>query len=321
MQKSVKEDRDKYIGGSDIPIIMGLSPFKKRFDLLLEKAGLKEDDFEGNAYTEYGNIMEPKIREYINNLLGKNYVEGKHIEGDIRVHTDGEDDESILEIKTTSQVHEKLEDYKIYLVQLLFYMENTKKAKGTLAVYERPEYFKERFTAGRYEIHEHRLHVYEININDYKDLLEQINSAVNQFRIDLAKVKENPLITEEELMPVDLTKLSNKVVELETKLAEMKSIESEAKEFKAKLKKAMEENGVKKWETPSGVKISLVADTPDKTTIIKELDKEKFRNENVELVEKYELKQAEYLKDKEIITKGKAGYVKITLPKKEKKND
>lgn len=321
MQKSVKEDRDKYIGGSDIPIIMGISPFKKRFDLLLEKAGLKEDNFEGNAYTEYGNIMEPKIREYINNILGRNYVEGKHIEGDIRVHTDGEDDESILEIKTTSQIHEKLEDYKIYLVQLLFYMKNTKRAKGTLAIYERPEYFKEIFTAGRYEIYEHRLHVYEININDYKDLLEQINSAVNQFRIDLAKVKENPLITEEELMPVDLTKLSNKVVELETKLAEMKSIESEVKEFKAKLKKTMEENGVKQWETPSGVKISLVADTPDKTTTVKEFDEEKFRSENAELIEKYELKQAEYLKDKEIIIKGKAGYVKITLPKKGKKND
>lgn len=321
MQKSVKEDRDKYIGGSDIPIIMGLSPFKKRFDLLLEKAGLKEDDFEGNAYTEYGNIMEPKIREYINNFLDRNYVEGKHIKGDIRVHTDGEDDESILEIKTTSRVHEKLEDYKIYLVQLLFYMENTKKTKGILAVYERPEYFNERFAAKRYEIHEYRLHIYEINIDDYKDLLEQINKAVDQFRIDLTKVKENPFITEEELIPVDLTKLSNKVVELEAKLAKMKSIESEAKEFKAKLKKAMEENGVKQWETPNGVKISLVADTPDKTTTTKELDEEKFRSENAELIERYELKQAEYLKDKEIITKGKAGYVKITLPKKEKENE
>ena len=44
MQKSVKEDREKYIGGSDIPIIMGISPFKSRFDLLLEKAELKDND-------------------------------------------------------------------------------------------------------------------------------------------------------------------------------------------------------------------------------------------------------------------------------------
>ena len=64
--QNVKVDRDKYIGGSDIPIIMGISQFKTRFELLLEKAGLKENTFDGNEYTEYGNIMEPKIRDYIN---------------------------------------------------------------------------------------------------------------------------------------------------------------------------------------------------------------------------------------------------------------
>ena len=32
-----------------------------------------------------------------------------------------------------------------------------------------------------------------IYINDYKELVEQINKAVDQFRIDLVKVKENPL--------------------------------------------------------------------------------------------------------------------------------
>ena len=31
----VSEDRDKYIGGSDIPVILGLSPFKTRWQLLL----------------------------------------------------------------------------------------------------------------------------------------------------------------------------------------------------------------------------------------------------------------------------------------------
>ena len=50
--QDVTKDRHKYIGGSDIPIIMGISDFKTRFDLLLEKAQLKEDDFEGNVYTE-----------------------------------------------------------------------------------------------------------------------------------------------------------------------------------------------------------------------------------------------------------------------------
>lgn len=308
--QAVTIDRDKYIGGSDIPIIMGISPFKTRFDLLLEKAGLKENDFTGNEYTEYGNVMEPKIREYVNKTFDKEFIEGKHINGDIRVHTDGEDKDSILEIKTTSQVHEKLDDYKVYLVQLLFYMQETKKCFGYLAVYERPEDFNEEFDSKR-------LQTYRLDIEDYKDLLEQINKAVDQFRIDLAKVKENPFITEEELIPTNLTELSNRVVALEKQLAEMKKIEVQAKEFKAQLKAAMEKNNIKKWETPNGVKITLVEDKPDETTIEKVVNEVLFRSENLELCERYELKQAEYLEDKEVIKKGKSGYVKITLPKVE----
>lgn len=308
--QAVTIDRDKYIGGSDIPIIMEISPFKTRFDLLLEKAGLKENDFTGNEYTEYGNVMEPKIREYVNKTFDKEFIEGKHINGDIRVHTDGEDKDSILEIKTTSQVHEKLDDYKVYLVQLLFYMQETKKCFGYLAVYERPEDFNEEFDSKR-------LRTYRLDIEDYKDLLEQINKAVDQFRIDLAKVKENPFITEEELIPTNLTELSNRVVALEKQLAEMKKIEVQAKEFKAQLKVAMEKNNIKKWETPNGVKITLVEDKPDETTIEKVVNEVLFRSENLELCERYELKQAEYLEDKEVIKKGKSGYVKITLPKVE----
>ena len=308
--QAVTIDRDKYIGGSDIPIILGISPFKTRFDLLLEKAGLKENDFTGNEYTEYGNVMEPKIREYVNKTFDKEFIEGKHINGDIRVHTDGEDKDSILEIKTTSQVHEKLDDYKVYLVQLLFYMQETKKCFGYLAVYERPEDFNEEFDSKR-------LQTYRLDIEDYKDLLEQINKAVDQFRIDLAKVKENPFITEEELIPTNLTELSNRVVALEKQLAEMKKIEVQAKEFKAQLKAAMEKNNIKKWETPNGVKITLVEDKPDETTIEKVVNEVLFRSENLELCERYELKQAEYLEDKEVIKKGKSGYVKITLPKVE----
>ena len=139
-------DRDKYIGGSDIPIIMGISPFKTRFDLLLEKAGLKENNFTGNEYTEYGNILEPKIRNYINftdeiNGYGGGFEEYKTIKGDVRCHLDGFNEHEVLEIKTTSQIHEDINDYKTYLVQLLFYMQTVNVEFGLLAVYERPTDF------------------------------------------------------------------------------------------------------------------------------------------------------------------------------------
>jgi putative phage-type endonuclease len=297
--QAVTVDREKYIGGSDIPIIMGISPFKSRFDLLLEKAGLKENDFTGNEYTEYGNVMEPKIREHLNLTAGTGYEfkEYKKVNGDIRCHLDGYNEHEVLEIKTTSQVHEKVEDYKVYLVQLLFYMFNVDCENGLLAVYERPEDFNEKFDSKR-------LKLYSIELSSYKGLLEEINKAVEQFRIDLAKVKENPFITEEELLPVDLTELSNKIVVLENQLVEMKKVETQAKELKAQLKMAMENNNIKKWETPNGVKITLVADGEDK--VARKFNETLFKENNLDLWDEY---------SEEVVQKGKAGYVKITLPK------
>lgn len=87
--QNVKVDRDKYIGGSDISIIMNISPFKTRWELLQEKSGLIENEFEGNQYTEYGNVLEPKIRDFINESQKDKFVEGKDIIDDIRCHTDG----------------------------------------------------------------------------------------------------------------------------------------------------------------------------------------------------------------------------------------
>ena len=310
MQKSVKEDRNLYIGGSDIPIIMGISPFKTRFELLLEKAELKENNFDGNAYTEYGNTMESKIRDFVNMTLKRNYIEGKHIEGDIRIHTDGEDDTSILEIKTTSQVHENIDGYKVYLVQLLFYMIHTNKNIGTLAVYERPEDFNEEFDSTR-------LQIWTIYLEDNKELVNEINKAVDKFREDLKIVKDNPFVTEEELVPVDIQNISQKIIVLENRLAEYKVIEKEQTALKAKLKTMMEEQGIKTWETPNGTKITLVEDTPDKEVEQEYFDEDKFIAENTELHEKYMNKLAEYKETKKVIKKGKSGYVLITM-KKEK---
>lgn len=297
--QAVTIDRDKYIGGSDIPIIMGISPFKTRFDLLLEKAGLKENNFEGNAYTEYGNILEPKIRDYVNQKYEFNFIETKTIVDDCRYHADGDDEEKkcMLEIKTTSQIHENVRDYKHYIVQLLKGMMMKDYKKGILAVYERPDDFNEEFD-------KERLNVYYVEIELYKDWCDEINKAVDQFRIDLVKVKENPFITEEELLPVDLTELSNKVVTLENQLTEMKKVELQVKELKTQLKAAMEKNNIKKWETPNGVKITLVADGEDK--IVKKFNEQLFKENNLDLWDEY---------SEDIVQKGKTGYVKITLPK------
>lgn len=300
--QDVTIDRNLYIGGSDIPIILGISKFKKRFDLLQEKAGLQENDFQGNKYTEYGNELEPKIREFINKDNKYPFYEDKLIVGDIRCHVDGfNGKDTILEIKTTSQIHNSLDEYKVYLVQLLFYMNNYNVKKGKLVVYERPEDFN-------IEFDETRIHIYEIDIKDYKDLIEEINQAVDQFRIDLSKIKENPFLTEEDLQPKELIELSNKVAIFEKQIAEYKKIEVEYKAFKEKLYQAMEEYKVVKWTTNGNFQITKVAKKDDVTVTESFFNVDKFKEEHPEIYQ-------QYLEEKETIKKGKVGYVLITPPK------
>jgi len=301
----------------DIPIIMGISPFKSRFDLLLEKAGYLDNDFEGNEYIEYGNVLEPKIRNYINESLypKDNFKEDTFIDGDLRANVDGVNKTFILEIKTTSQIKDNLDDYKIYLVQLLFYMKIAKRKKGMLAVYERPSDFNTEFD-------ENRLQTFMIDIANFKELLEDIDFAIEQFRIDLKKVKENPLITEEDLQPKEVIELSNQIVEIENQLIAFKELEKSQKKLKEQLKKAMEEYQIKKWETPNGTKITLVADGEDKEVEVKKVDTEKFEKENADLIsdfnkmqDKYNEVQEKYTTTEKEIKKGRKGYVKITLEK------
>ena len=318
MQETVSKDREKFIGGSDIPIIMEISPFKSRFDLLLEKAGYKKNDFDGNVFTEYGNTMESKIREWLNEDLDAKFVEGKHImdipngwqEHDngmkIRCHTDGENDalDTILEIKTTSQVFDSLDDYQIYLVQILFYMYMTEKHFGILAVYKRPDDMSEEFD-------EKNLQLWHIDIVDHKDLIVKIKQAVARFLDDLQKVKSNPFITEEELLPADITEITSRIIAFEQQISRMKELEKKIKSEKARLKTAMETAGVKKWETPNGTKITLIPDAEDKAVKEPFFNAERFMAEHPELVN-------QYMEEKTTIQKGKAGYVKITLPKEAK---
>jgi predicted phage-related endonuclease len=306
--QDVKTDREKYIGGSDISIIMNLSHFKDRYTLLLEKAGIKEIEQVDNVYVNYGNIMEPKIRQYVNVMYQRNFKEGKHIEDDIRIHTDGEDDDMILEIKTTSQIYNNVNEYGVYLVQLLFYMMNTNKKIGMLAVYERPQDFDEKFDSDK-------LHVYFINIEHYEVLCNEIKESVEQFRIDLNKIKANPFLTEEDLVNNSVVKIANEVIALENQLQAYKEIEKKHSEMKAKLKKAMQENNVKTWETPNGTKITLVEDTPDKEIDEDYYDEDSFMRDNLDLFQAYHNKLAEYKSTRKIIKKGRSGYVKITLGK------
>ena len=170
---------------------MGLSPFKTYYQLLKEKVGIEQPEKVENPYIDYGNVMEGKIRDYINSLTSSQFVEDKLIKGDIRCHVDGYDGKQIIEIKTTSKTHKKVRTYKYYIVQLLFYMMNYDVKDGMLLVYERPKDFDEEFD-------ENRLQRFDIDILDYQDWVEEIKEAIEKFRTDKKRLEDNVLLGEED---------------------------------------------------------------------------------------------------------------------------
>lgn len=297
----VSEDRQDYIGGSDIPVIMGLSTFKRRWDLLLEKAGLKEDTFSGNVFTEYGHVMEEKIRDYVNQFEETPFVPNRVINGDIRCHTDGFNGECVLEIKTTSHVFSSLDSYKVYLCQILKYMEQNGVYKGKLCVYHRPEDLSREFDP-------RRLQIFDFWADEYDNILDAVNREIDRFRADLQMLKENPLLSEQDFLRSSgsLITLSNKVVAFEKQIADMKLIENQLKEAKTALYNEMVKHNVKSWVTPNGTKITRVDGTPAGTKTVMEFDMKSFREENGGLY-------GMYLREVEKESKGRSGYVRITV--------
>lgn len=297
---SVIKDRDKYIGGSDVPILMNLSPFKKRWQLLKEKAEPSGDGIQMgymNRQIEYGNEMEEKIRGYINEKYDCKFTPEVKIKDDLRGNCDGLYEDTILEIKTTSIIHKNVDEYKSYLVQLLFYMVLWEKENGMLAVYERPEDYSTRFK-------HKRLNIYRINIADYEELVADIFKQIDKFREDLAILRGNPFLTEEEMMPTDMVELADRAIVFETQLKALKEVEKRVKEIKAQLKDAMQSAGIKTWTTNSGVKLTLVPD--GEPTVEWKFDEDAFAEANPQLHKHY---------TKPVQKKGKTGYVLITIPK------
>ena len=293
--QDVLTDRDKWIGGSDVPIIMGLSPFRTRFELLQEKAGLTEIAETSNPYTEYGKEMEGIIREYINDEYFETFEENTAIKGDIRYHADGFNGTNcVLEIKTTSHPN-----HKAYMVQLLTGMVVNEVPYGMLAIYDRPDDFSTEFDPDR-------LQVKSISIDSYQELIQEIETELLHFRFDLEKVKANPFITEEELLPTEIVEYADEITELETQLMTYKLIEQRYKSLKAELKAAMSEYGIKSWVTNNGYKFTLVPDGEDSEEL--KFDTKLFKEEHPKLYKKY---------CSTVTKKGKAGYVRITPPKED----
>jgi len=169
---NVTKKRNVYVGGSDIPTILGINKYKKQDELALEKAGLVEREFITNQYIQFGNILEPQIRDYINAVNQTNFVEETYIDEKkaIRSNVDGIDKEEniLLEIKT----HGASPTMKVYEVQMQLYMYQSGAEVGWLALYKRPKDFDIEFDRNNLRI---------VEIERDEELIQDILNKVEAF--------------------------------------------------------------------------------------------------------------------------------------------
>lgn len=187
--KNVTENRNIYIGGSDVPTILGINKFMTPYQLARQKAGIEKSTFKGNEYTEFGNILEPQIRDYINAVNETNFYPDTTIDEErmIRGNCDGLDADynMLLEIKT----HGKHLDTKTYIPQMQLYMYVFNLVEGWLALYERPEDFDLEFDSVR-------LKTRVIKRDD--TYIQEILTAISDFQNRVEWLKDNPGASEDD---------------------------------------------------------------------------------------------------------------------------
>lgn len=98
--------------------------------------------------------------------------------------------------------------------------------------------------------------------------------------------------------------------ELENQLIALKEIETKQKELKNKILEAMQENEIDKWETPNGIKITLVRGYLPTERKVMKFDERRLKDEHEEIYNKYLYEATE----KE---SGRKDYVKITYGAKQ----
>lgn len=292
--KNVTENRRVFVGGSDVPIILGLSKYKTQFELAKEKVGLAPTIYEGNEYTTYGQVMESQIRDYVNAINETKFVADTTINKELRLrgNCDGADydEQLLLEIKT----HGKKPTMDVYKVQMQLYMFMFELPAGWLALYERPDNFDAEFEAERLKI--------EVVHYD-RALVRQILEKIALFWERCEALKTNPGLTEAEFYSIgaegqnEIAIMANQVEQFELQLQSFKELEVQYKEMKEKLYAAMFEADVKSFETER-LKITLILPTESVS-----IDSKAFREAHPRIAKRFEK------------ISPKKGYVKISEKK------
>jgi len=311
--KNVVLQRKKYIGGSDLPNLLGLNEIKypqgdSLFTFAKKKMKLIPNEFKGNPYTKYGQLMEPIIREYLNATNGTNYVEATCIDEDLlqRGNTDGIDENTteypaMIEVKTFGEA--KGLDIPYYTPQGRFYMERWNQDEIAFVGYPRPENF---YTGVDYDL-ENGDEFFDLSFDPDKLVIEvvhrdadewnKIQSRITAFQNACIELEKNPDMTLDQWNVLfygkDIVKKQNALIKLEDQLVGFKQLKTKHDEAKAQLLEQFDKYGVKTLDT-GRVRITRVqSDTTTKLV----LDEKKLEKKHPKIVKEFTTKKK--------ITKGK----------------
>ena len=322
MNTNVELNRDKYIGGSDYPIITGISKYKKVNELAGEKAGVILNDFNGNVYTNFGNFAEPIIRNYFNETYNTEFTEQTFFEKldgslELRGNVDGYDKKLnlILEIKTTSNFEK---NQNVYEAQVRFYQKLVKNSKAFIIAVNRDNEMLELFKNNELEELE-QIILEKLNNNDF-DYLE-LSKVLSKEKKEIENncIEFTNLVNEIALLgTIEINQLPEAynayALDISRKFLEFKKIENELKQKREQLYELMNEYNVKSISNDYAT-ITRVDPSADKTT------KNYVINKYLSIERLEELIKMGVIEIETKTTKKRKGFVKITEKKIRSENE
>lgn len=262
--------RGRGIGSSDIASILGISPWKSAHQLWKEKTGLeKAVDISNQYQVQRGVINEPRARAMFELISGRSFPPKLcvHPEYDfMRVSLDGDDGETVLEIKCPGQktMDEaragKVPDY--YMCQIQYQLMCAGRQKAVFFCYQ-PE-------TEHYEL---------VNVKPDLELQEKIRLAVIDFwdRVQNKTWEDDTDFLELDDLDFECAVSDYKAAKLELEMIEKKleTAQNRVLEFSKLHKKEVRGYGIKitKTEVKGSVDYSRIE-------VLKNIDLEKYRKKS-----------------------------------------
>ena len=231
-----REQRQKRIGGSEFGTVLDINPYNKRIDLILEKAGVIKNVFNGNEATRRGELLEDEVIQMFEKETGlkvtnqqEEFKYKPNFGLELVCHVDGLTEDAVFEAKTTDIKSKTWKDGipAYYQAQLEFncFLANYKKAYIAVAFCDDVE-------------------IKEFKYFEYIPRMtrEEILRACLDFSMEVAKYKELGIINSGKIKVADEANndLINRLLEINEEISKIKQtlnpLETEKKNIETQLK-------------------------------------------------------------------------------------